>query len=101
MASEVILEFDGVGEDEYFAVNKVLGIDALSGDGDWPDGMLFHSAGLDGDGTFVVTEVWESVEDQESFMKNRLASALAKGGITKPPSSVTWIELVSHHNLSD
>ncbi|MGA7836165.1 MAG: hypothetical protein WCA31_13250 [Acidimicrobiales bacterium] len=101
MASELIMEFDGVGDNEYFAVNKELGIDAASGDGDWPEGMLFHSAGLNADGRFVVTEVWESLEDQESFMKNRLASALEKGGITEPPFSVTWIDLVAHHNLSD
>jgi len=95
------LEFEGVTDGEYFAVNKELGIDPESGEGDWPEGMLFHSAGLNADGHFVVTEVWDSVGDQESFMKNRLASALEKGGITEPPFSVTWIELVAHRYLSD
>jgi hypothetical protein len=23
---------------------------------------------------------------------------LAKGGVTEPPSSVTWVELIAHHN---
>jgi hypothetical protein len=30
-------------------------------------------------------------------MEDRLGEALAKGGITSPPSSITWIELVAHH----
>jgi hypothetical protein len=30
-------------------------------------------------------------------MEDRLGAALEKGGITKPPSRVTWIELVAHH----
>ena len=30
-------------------------------------------------------------------MEERLGEALAKGGITGPPSSITWIELVAHH----
>jgi hypothetical protein len=32
-------------------------------------------------------------------MGERLGDALAKGGITSPPSSVTWIELVAHRHL--
>jgi hypothetical protein len=30
-------------------------------------------------------------------MEERLGEALAKGGITGPPSSVSWMELVAHH----
>jgi len=32
-------------------------------------------------------------------MEERLGAALVKGGVTTPPSSVTWIELVSHQHL--
>ena len=46
MAAELILEFEGVTKVEYDAVNKELGIDPATGEGDWPDGMLVHSAGL-------------------------------------------------------
>lgn len=84
---------------EYDAVNKELGIDPATGEGDWPDGLLVHSAGLSSNGNFVVTEVWDSMEHQEAFMHDRLGEALAKGGISGPPFSVTWIELVSHLNL--
>jgi hypothetical protein len=99
MAAELILEFEGVTSKEYDAVNKELGIDPKSGEGDWPEGILTHSAGLGANGHFVVTEVWDTVEHQEKFMKERLGEALGKGGITGPPSSVTWIELISHQYL--
>jgi hypothetical protein len=99
MAAELILEFEGVTKAEYDAVNEELGIDPETGEGDWPEGMLVHSAGLSSSGHFVVTEVWDSVEHQEAFMHDRLGEALVKGGISGPPFSVTWIELISHCNL--
>ncbi len=98
MASALILEFQGVTDKEYAAVNKELGIDVATGEGDWPDGMVSHSAGIRADGTFVVVEVWDSPEHQAKFMEERLGGALQKGGITGPPSDVTWIELVSHQH---
>jgi hypothetical protein len=100
MPAELILTFEGVSENEYHAVNKALGIDPGSSD-NWPDGMLMHAAGLNDAGHLVVTEVWESTAKQETFLTERLQPALVEGGISGPPSSVTWIELISHLNLSD
>lgn len=97
MAAEIILEFEGVTIKEYNAVNAALGIDPDTGEGDWPDGLQTHAAGLDENGDLVVIEVWDTPEHQARFMEGRLAEALAKGGITGPPSSVTWVELVAHH----
>ncbi len=99
MAAELILEFEGVTLTEYAAVNKELGIDPESGEGNWPDGLVTHSAGLNEDGHLVVIEVWDTPEHQAKFMEGRLGEALAKGGIAGPPSSITWIELVAHHHL--
>ncbi len=96
MASELILEFEGVTTEQYYAVNAALGIDADTGEGDWPDGMVTHAAGLNDDGHLVVLEVWDTPEHQARFMESRLGEALAKGGVTSAPSSVTWIELFSH-----
>ncbi len=98
MAAGLILEFEGVTEKEYDAVSKELGIDMSTGKGNWPDGLVTHSAGLGDDGHLVVMEVWDSPEHQAKFMEERLGEALAKGGIADPPSSVTWIELVAHHH---
>jgi hypothetical protein len=97
VAAAVILEFEGVTTKEYEAVNKELGIDMSTGQGNWPDGLVTHSAGLNEDGHLVVMEVWDTPEHQARFMEERLGEALVKGGITEPPSSVTWIELVAHH----
>jgi hypothetical protein len=98
VAAAVILEFEGVTTKEYDAVNKALGIDQATGEGDWPDGIISHSAGLNEDGDLVVMEVWDSPQHQAKFMEERLGEALGKGGIAGPPSSVTWIELVSNHH---
>jgi hypothetical protein len=97
MPAQVILEFEGVTTKEYDAVNDALGLDPATGGGDWPDGLQLHAAGLDEDGDLVVTEVWDTPEHQARFMDQRLAEALVKGGISGPPSSVTWIELVAQH----
>ena len=101
MAAELNLEFEVVATEQYFAVNEVLGIDPASGEGDWPDGMVAHSAGLNENGHLFVIEVWDTPELQARFMENRLSEALAKSGITGPPSGVTWIELVTHQYLGD
>lgn len=97
MAAGLILEFEGVTLDHYKAVNEALGIDHATGEGDWPDGLVSHSAGLNEDGHLVVMEVWDSPEHQAAFMEGRLGEALEKGGVTDPPSSITWIELEAHH----
>ncbi len=101
MAAEMILEFDGVGEEQYRAVNQALGMDPETGEGDWPEGMISHAAGTSADGRFIVTEVWNSMEEQEAFMSGQLAAALVEGGISGPPANVTWIELVTHQILED
>jgi hypothetical protein len=98
MAAGLILEFEGVTLKEYKAVNDALGIDMGTGEGDWPDGLVSHSAGLNEDGHLVVMEVWDTPDHQASFMEDRLGAALAEGGITEPPSSVTWIEVEAHHH---
>jgi len=81
MSEALILEFTGVGEAEYAAVNKQLGIDMETGQGD--------------DGTFMVSEVWASRADQEAFMAARLGAALAAGGVTSAPK-VRWVTLLAY-----
>ena len=54
MPEALILEFTGVTEAEYAAVNKHLGIDMHTGQGDWPAGLLSHAGGTADDGTFIV-----------------------------------------------
>jgi hypothetical protein len=91
----IVLAFEGVGEDQYWAVNKELGINP-DGSGDWPAGILSHAGGPTEGGGWVVTEVWNSKADQEAFMASRLGAALGKVGVPAP-SQVIESDLVNHH----
>jgi hypothetical protein len=92
----LILEFEGVGLDQYAAVNERLGIDMNSGQGDWPAGLISHTGGAK-PGGWVVVEIWDSKESQERFMNERLGRALQEGGITAPPARVEWLEVAGYH----
>lgn len=98
MAKGLILEFEGFGVETYERVNEILGIDMESGEGDWPAGLRFHSGGAK-PGGWVVYEVWESQEDQERFMSERLGQALQEGGATGPPARVEWLDLAAYRSL--
>jgi len=95
MAEVLLLEFDGVGRAEYEAVNQALGLNADTGAGDWPDGLIVHQGGASSNG-WVVVEVWESQADQEAFMAQRLGPALQAGGIEGPPTRVEWLGTPSY-----
>jgi hypothetical protein len=99
MAEGLILEFEGVGRSEYEAVNAQLGIDAATGSGDWPAGLLFHAGGAK-PGGWVVFEVWDSQESQGRFMSERLGPALQAGGIDGPPTRVEWLQLAAWRPLA-
>lgn len=96
MPAALILEFTGVSEADYIAVNKHLGLDMQTGEGEWPAGLLSHAAGQADDGTFIVSEVWSSRADQDAFMTSRLGRALAAGGVTAPPR-IRWVPLLAFH----
>jgi hypothetical protein len=97
MPDLLILEFDGVDEANYRKVNTELGLDAETGAGDWPAGLISHLAGANDDGGAYVIEVWQSQEAQAQFMHSRLGAAMAAGGITAAPK-VTWARLIGHQN---
>ncbi len=97
MAEGLILEFEGVGREQYEAVNARLGIEMDSGQGDWPVGLAFHAGGAK-PGGWVVFEVWESRDAQQRFMNERLAGALEEGGVSEPPSRVQWLGLAAYHS---
>jgi len=99
MAWQLTLSFDGLTAEDYEAVNAALGLDMATGAGEWPEGLLRHAAGTSETGSLVVTEVWRSKADQERFMSGRLGEAMAKAGVSEPPTSVTWVELISEQDL--
>ena len=68
-----------------------------------PDGLLIHTAGFDHDaGVFRILDVWETREQGEKFINERLnpiiepmAAAAQQSGDTSfaPPSREGWYEL--------
>ena len=57
MPEVLILEFTGVSEAEYTAVNEQLGIDMKTGMGDWPSGILAQAARSADHGQITAQEV--------------------------------------------
>lgn len=98
MAELLILEFERLGEADYEKVNEILGLDPTSGEGDWPAGIVSHTAGPTEDG-WIVVEVWETRDDQGEFMRARLGPALKQAGFDKPPKRAQWWKAKSHHFL--
>src|ERR1035437_4268322 len=86
MSEVLILEFEGFGAETYERVNGILGINADSGEGDWPAGMHTHLAGPTAGGGWMVIEVWESQEDQDPLMKTRLCPAPIEARGTSLPN---------------
>jgi hypothetical protein len=96
MAFGLIIEFTGdLDPTIYEAVNGKLGIDMHTGAGDWPKGLVSHSAGFTSTG-FAVLEVWTSKEEQEAFMNGRLGAALQAGGAPEP-TRMEWVDLLAYH----
>ena len=89
----IVLALDGVDEDQYWAVNEVLGINR-DGSGDWPAGLLSHTGGSTATG-WVVAEVWNSKSDQEAFMASRLGAALVAVGVPAP-TQIIEADLVNY-----
>lgn len=89
MADLLVLEFETPeAEDLYSKVNGILGVDAKTGQGDWPPPLLSHVAGVSG-GRLVVVEVWESQAAQQQFMESQLAPAFQEANVPQP-TRVQW-----------
>jgi hypothetical protein len=93
MSHLVVLRFEGVSEEAYWAVNEKLGIDR-DFTRNVPDGLVVHTAGPVGDEGWVVSEVWETRAEQEAFMADRLGEALGAVGVP-PPAQVITTDAVS------
>ncbi len=92
MPTGLIMEFEGPGREEYEAVNERIGVDPEADATNWPVGLLVHAAG--GTATsWVVFEIWDSVDAQQLSTDDRLSPALQAVGFPGPPSRVEWIEL--------
>ena len=95
MSEALVLEFSGVSADQYKQVNEILGVDPISGAGDWPEGLTSHTGASHGD-DFMVFEIWDSQDAAQNFMETRLGAALGKAGVPEPRRA-EWLSLEGHH----
>jgi hypothetical protein len=72
MAVIMELDFEGFTPDQYDAVNA-----ALDPQGSPPDGLIAHSARLDGD-TFRILDLWESPEAFLAFAESKIGPTMAE-----------------------
>ncbi len=61
-----------------------------------PQGLLLHAAAFDDSGNNIrVANLWESEEDLNNFLKNRLMPAMAKGAVPEPKVEIFQINDIS------
>ena len=73
------MKWAGITPDQYEQVRKIVKWET-----DIPKGGVFHVATFDKEG-LRVTDIWESAEDVQNFVNNRILPAVAKIGITTQP----------------
>lgn len=60
-----------------------------------PPGGLFHAAAVDGSGGMKVTDIWNSKEELDAFVNNRLMPAMQKLKVPAPK-----VEVFNIHNIN-
>ncbi len=96
MSDALVFEFSGVSVDDYQTVNALLALDPATGGGDWPAGLLSHTAGV-GSAGFMVFEVWDSQASQQDFLASRLGPALGQAGVPEP-TRMEWLSIVGQYS---
>jgi hypothetical protein len=89
------LEFDGFTTDQYDAVDQ-----ALDPKGNPPDGLIAHSARMDGD-TLRILDIWESPEAFGAFAESRLGPTMGEtlGDDAPPPPEPRFTELHNAYSV--
>jgi hypothetical protein len=75
----MIMKWDGVTTDQYELVRK-----SVNWEGNKPNGAVFHVSAF-GNNTMHVTDIWESGDDFNNFVQNRLMPGVAQAGIHGQP----------------
>ena len=95
MAVFVEMDFEGFTTDQYDAVDN-----ALDPKGNPPDGLIAHSARMDGD-TLRILDIWESPDAFEAFAESRLGPGLGEtlGDDAPPPPDPKFTELHNAYSI--
>jgi hypothetical protein len=79
MATVMIMHWPEASKEQYEQARK-----EANWEGDVPQGAKFHVAWFGADGLHVL-DIWESQQDFERFMQQRLAASVQKIGIQGQP----------------
>ena len=94
MALAYVTEWE-TGDDRSTAVYDQMN-ESMDLTGDPPSGMLFHAAGYVDGGVWRLFDVWETAEQYERFMNERIMPAMGRVGNSTPPDRMYSYEL---HNV--
>jgi len=88
-----IQEFAATDDDRSTA-NYDMVVKQVMPEKDWPQGLLFHTAGWDEEArVFRIFDVWETQEDSQRFQDERVMPIVQ--GVGAPPDRSHYYEL--HH----
>jgi hypothetical protein len=94
MAYAHITEFDS--GDDRSTTNYDAFMEHVNAEGA-PDGLIYHCAGFDDNGVFRIFEAWQSSDQRQRFVQERLEPMMAEGPVdptrTDPPSREYGYEL--------
>jgi len=79
MAVAMFMRWQGVGPEQYDHVRTMVDFEQ-----DLPDGAIYHVCAFD-DESMRIVDVWESREQFERFMAERLSPAIAEAGMSGEP----------------
>lgn len=79
MSVMMVMRWNGVTPAQYDRVRAAVGWETAV-----PTGAVIHLASFDKDGANI-TDVWESAEDFQNFVEQRLMSEVREAGITGDP----------------
>jgi hypothetical protein len=82
---------NGMTEEKYQQLTQAMSLqDSL------PKGCESHVAGIAKDGTFIVSDIWESAKAHDKFMSERIGPTSDVLNIAAP-DTVTTLDLVRSH----
>jgi hypothetical protein len=85
----MMMDWAGVTPAQYDDVRRIVDFEGKA-----PKGGLFHVAAF-GDGALHVTDVWDSAEDFQAFVEQRLMPGVKQAGIEGEPK----VTVLPAHNV--
>jgi len=89
VAIMMIMSWPGVSLEQYDAVKA-----DVNWEGEAPVGGIFHATAHDGNG-LRITDIWESADDFQTFVNDRLMPGVTKAGLTSEPN----VEIYPVHDV--